>query len=158
MKDRLNVITESLNTAINAIVDLNRDLNATANAQKKSLLALLAEMTETRDNLRTLGKVCGDAGATLLDLNEFCVDVSDKVDDILFDFDNIPAGPYETFVGFCGNCGVELHDTNPDSYEIVDANEVLCIKCACEVAELDAAEDAAIEAELDAEDAILVQA
>lgn len=152
MKDRLNAITNNLNSVIDSIADLNRDLNATANAQKKSLLALLAEMTETRTNLKALGKVCGDAGAALLDLNEFCDDVSDKIDDILFDFDNIPSGLFETFVGFCSNCGTELHDTNPDSYEVVDNTDVLCTKCACQFAEEKAAEDAAIEAELDAED------
>ena len=81
--------------------------------------------------------------------------MSDKIDDTILDFNDIPTGLYETFVGFCSNCGEELHDTNPDSYEVVDNYDVLCTKCACQFAEEKAAEDAAIEAELDAEDALV---
>ena len=128
MMNRLNAISTSLNTILSEIANLNRDLIDTADSQKANLLEILAQLGATRSTMRGLSSLCESAGAALLDVSEACDEVVDKVDETLDWVDGIPVGSYSTFVGFCENCGVELHVS--DSYEHIDNYEVLCTKCA----------------------------
>lgn len=128
MMNRLNAINDNLTTLVSDIKALHTDLITHANAQKQSLLAIIADLADTHANLRALGCMTGTAGAALLDLSEVSGDIAEKIDDTLYQFDEIPVGSYETFVGFCEQCGKELHST--DVYEDVDAFDVLCAECA----------------------------
>lgn len=155
MMNRLNAISISLNTILSEISNLNRDLINTADSQKASLLEILAQLGETRSTMRGLSSLCENAGTALLDISEACDDVVEKVDDTLDWVDNIPVGSYGTFVGFCENCGIELHTS--DNYEHVDTYEVLCTQCAIPDAMIATPlvdeEDAGVESDAAVEDA-----
>lgn len=106
----LNTISEALNKAVSAIEDVQVALFKQANAEKAELLAILGRMQKTQYNIKALSKLCGDTGATLLDIAEIGDDISDKIHNVLLDTGDIPAGIYETFVDFCETCGKELHE------------------------------------------------
>ena len=135
VKSNLTALVDSINALYtNTLVSL---------ADKKTtLLALLDDIRADHATLSTLGAVCGDAGAALLDASAKCSNLCDVVDDVIFGYDSIPEGPLDTFVDYCADCGKELHVT--DAY--VDAGDG-CIVC------MDCAEAAAKEeAELDTEE------
>lgn len=127
MKERLNAVNANLTSAIAAMHDLHTELVNTANAQKKNLLEILAAMRLTRDTMTSLGNMCAQAGASLFDINDFCVDMSDKITATLDGFSTIPSGIYETFVGFCEDCGKEIHTT--DLFEKTEDGTLLCSDC-----------------------------
>lgn len=127
MKERLNAVNANLNSAIAAMHDLHTELVAKANFQKRTLIELLKDMALTRSTMITLGDMCSAAGANLLDIGEFCSDMGDKISDTLSVLDDIPVGLYETFVGFCEDCGKEVHDTG--IYEKTADGTILCSDC-----------------------------
>lgn len=128
MMNKLNAINENLLAALTSIDSLSTELVKDANAKKDSLLQILADLGESCALMTQLGKICVTAGSTLFNLGEYCDAAADKVHDTILEFDNIPAGSYGTFVGFCGECGEELHAG--DGYETVAPGEVICAKCA----------------------------
>lgn len=127
MKERLNAINANLNSAIAAMHDLHTELVAKANSQKRTLIELLKDMAQTRSTMTTLGEMCSAAGANLLDIGEFCSDMSDKIGDTLSVINDIPVGLYETFVGFCDQCGKEIHET--DLYYEKTSDGLHCANC-----------------------------
>lgn len=140
VKSNLTALVDSINALYtNTLVSL---------ADKKTtLLALLDDIRADHATLSTLGTICGDAGAALLDASEKCDNLCDVVDDVIFGYDSIPEGPLDTFVDYCADCGKELHVT--DAYADAGDGFIVCMDCA----EAAAKEEAAIEAELDAEEA-----
>jgi hypothetical protein len=128
MMNRLNAISDTLNGALNEISSLSNDLLTKANSTKASILQLLATLGETRNTIHGLSKMCGDFGAACLDLSEDCDVIVDNIDSSFDNFEGMPEGSYETFVGFCDDCGVELHIT--DDFEQLDPLSVLCAECA----------------------------
>lgn len=138
MMNRLNAVSETLNSALSEIKSIANDLVSIANAKKASILALLAELGETRNMISGLGKLCGDAGSELLDIDEACDTIVCNIDDTFDNFDGIPEGSYETFVGFCDDCGVELHQD--DDFELIDALNIRCAECVAKNADEDEAD------------------
>lgn len=128
MMNKLNAINENLTAALTNIDSLSTELIKDANAKKDSLLQILADLGETYGLMKGLGKICATAGATLFNLGDYCDTAAGKVHETLREFDNIPVGSYGTFVGFCDECGEELHAG--DEYEVVAPGEVICAKCA----------------------------
>lgn len=128
MINRLNALSDTLNGALNEIRSISNDLVAKADSTKASILQLLTTLGETRNMLHGLSKVCGDFGSACFDISEDCTTIVDNIDDSFDNFDGIPEGSYETFVGFCENCGVELHIT--DDFEVIDPLTILCADCA----------------------------
>ena len=128
MMNKLNAINENLIATLTSIDSLSSELIKDANAKKDSLLQILADLGESYGLMKQLGKICATAGSTLFNLGEYCDDAAGKVHDTILEFDNIPTGSYGTFVGFCGECGEELHAG--DEYEVVAPGEVICAKCA----------------------------
>ncbi len=140
VKSNLTALVDSINALYtNTLVSI---------ADKKTaLLTLLDDIRADYATLATLGTICGDAGAALLDANEKCDNLCDVIDDVIFGYDSIPEGPLDTFVDYCADCGKELHVT--DAYADAGDGFIVCMDCA----EAAAKEEAAIEAELDAEEA-----
>lgn len=128
MNDRLNAVKTSLSETVNSIKALHDDLVASANAQKASLIEILDSLAVTRSTLYSLHNFCAGAANALIDMSEVAADVSDKIDETIFNFDSIPVGNYETFIDFCAQCGNEIH--KDDTYEKVSAGEILCADCA----------------------------
>ena len=135
MMNRLNAISDTLNGALNEIRSLSNDLITKANSTKASILQLLTTLGETRNTIHGLGKMCGDFGAACLDLSEDCDVIVENIDSSFDNFEGMPEGSYETFVGFCDDCGVELHIT--DDFEQLDPLSVLCAECALRADEQD---------------------
>lgn len=143
----LENVKSNLTTLVDSINALYTNTLTSLADKKTTLLALLDDIRADHATLSTLGTICGDAGAALLDASEKCDNLCDVVDDVIFGYDSIPEGPLDTFVDYCADCGKELHVT--DAY--VDAGDgcIVCMDCA----EAAAKEEADIEAELDAEEA-----
>jgi hypothetical protein len=133
MMNRLNAVSETLSSALSEIKSIAHDLTSIANAKKASLLALLTELGETRNMLDGLSKLCSDTGASLLDIDEACDTIVCNIDDTFDSLEYLPEGSYETFVGFCYDCGVELHQD--DDFEPVDALDIRCAECAAKSAD-----------------------
>ena len=142
MTDNRNAIftevKDALTNAINAVANAQKTLFAQANTEKASLLALLQEMTATRKTIIDLATIAGEAGSSLLDIEEMGMDVGEKVFDVLAMEDNVPVGPYETFVEWCDDCGKEIHDS--DAYTADHNNFYLCEECSKLAAEAEAEE------------------
>ena len=143
----LENVKSNLTTLVDSINALYTNTLVSIADKKTALLALLDDIRADYATLATLGTICGDAGAALLDANEKCGDLCDILDDVIFGYDSIPEGPLDTFVDYCADCGKELHVT--DAYADAGDGFIVCMDCA----EAAAKEEAAIEAELDAEEA-----
>lgn len=139
MMNRLNALSDTLNGALDEIRSLSNDLISQANSTKASILQLLTTLGETRNMIRGLGKISGDFGAACLDFSDDCDVIVDNIDESFDGFDNLPEGPYETFAGFCSDCGVELHIT--DDFEQIDPLTILCAECADKSVDAPAADE-----------------
>jgi formylmethanofuran dehydrogenase subunit E len=144
MTDNRNAIftevKDALTNAINAVANAQKTLFAQANTEKASLLALLQEMAATRKTIIDLATIAGEAGSSLLDIEEMGMDVGEKVFDVLAMEDNVPVGSYETFVEWCDDCGKEIHDS--DAYTVDYNGFYQCEECAKLAAEAEAEEAA----------------
>lgn len=140
----LTEVKDALTGAINAVANAQKALFAQANTEKTSLLTLLKEMAATRQTVIDLAAIAGQAGCSLLDIEELGMDVGDKIFEVLAMDDDVPVGPYETFVEWCDECGKEIHDS--DNYTIDSNGSYQCEECSKLAAEAEA------EAEEDAED------
>lgn len=136
MTNRINAINSNLTAALDGINSLSADLVKAANQHKATLLEILAELGNSYAALSELRKLCNNAGCALLDIGEYCGDTADNIHDTICECENIPTGSYGTFVGFCDECGEELH--TGDEYETLDNGNVICVKCATTPAEADA--------------------
>ena len=136
----LTEVKDALTGAINAVANAQKALFAQANTEKASLIALLQEMTATRKTVIDLATIAGEAGSSLLDIEELGMDVGDKIFDVLAMDEDVPAGPYETFVEWCDDCGKELHIS--DVYTTDGKGFYQCEACAQLAAEAEANEDA----------------
>lgn len=144
----LENVKSNLTALVDSINALYSETLVSVADKKTALLALLDDIRADHLTLASLGTICGDAGAALLDVNEKCDDLCDIVDDVIFGYDSIPEGPLDTFVDFCADCGKELHVG--DAYTDAGDGFIVCMDCADAAAK----EEADIEAELDAEEAI----
>jgi hypothetical protein len=142
----LENVQSNLNTLVDSINALYTNTLSSIADKKTSLLALLDDLRGDYCTLKSLATICGNAGSALLDANEKCDHLGDVVDDVLFGYADIPVGPIDTFVDFCADCGKELHTT--DTYTDAGDGYIVCMDCT----EAAAKEEAAIEAELDAEE------
>jgi formylmethanofuran dehydrogenase subunit E len=143
MTDNRNAIftevKDALTNAINAVANAQKTLFAQANTEKASLLALLQEMAATRKTIIDLATIAGEAGSSLLDIEEMGMDVGEKIFDVLAMDEDVPVGPYETFVEWCDDCGKEIHEG--DVYTTGNNSLFLCEECAQLAAEAEADED-----------------
>ena len=130
MNARLITIKENLNAAIAGIRSLHLDLLTQANTQKADLIRIINDLSETHASVKGLGNICTEAGAALLDIAEVNHDIADKIDDTLYQFDNIPVCGYENFVDFCAQCGREIH--KDETFDKIDNGEFICSDCICE--------------------------
>ena len=141
----LTEVKDALTSAINAVANAQKALFAQANTEKASLIALLQEMAATRKTVIDLATIAGEAGSSLLDIEELGMDVGEKIFEVLAMDEDVPAGPYETFVEWCDDCGKELHTS--DTYTTDGKGFYQCEECAKLAAEAEADED--VEAETD---------
>lgn len=143
MTDNRNAIftevKDALTNAINAVANAQKALFAQANTEKASLLALLQEMAATRKTVIDLATIAGEAGSSLLDIEEMGMDIGEKIFDVLAMDEDVPVGPYETFVDWCADCGKEIHDS--DAYTTDNKSFCLCEECARIAAEAEADEE-----------------
>ena len=136
----LTEVKDALTSAINAVANAQKALFAQANTEKASLIALLQEMAATRKTVIDLAAIAGEAGSSLLDIEEMGMDVSEKIFEVLAMDEDVPAGPYETFVEWCDDCGKEIH--NSDVYTTDGKGFYQCEECAQLATEAEADEDA----------------
>lgn len=131
MKENLTTILtgvkDALNAALAAITNGQAALFNQANTEKAQLLALLADMQETREATKEFGTICGEAGAALLDIEEKNFDVSANLKLILDDFNDIPVMPIEKFVDFCDECGREISED--EDYVTDGIDHFVCAGC-----------------------------
>lgn len=127
MNTYTNSIREAITSALNTIRAAQREAFANANRQKATLLELLAEMRNTACVIQDMSDICEEAGVALLDIAEDSAHVAEVMDDSTHEFDLIPKGSYEGFVGFCGECGREIRAD--EEYDTIGYNEYICGDC-----------------------------
>lgn len=127
MTNKLNAISENLTAAVQGIADLTRDVIRTADEKKASILSLLVDLGEARNTLSALSSLCKAATSSLSTIGADSARVSDIIDDSFYSFEGLPEGSYASFVGFCDDCGKELH--NGDSFEANQPFGVICAEC-----------------------------
>jgi hypothetical protein len=135
----LTEVKDALASAVNVVANAQKALFAQANTEKASLIALLQEMAATRKTVIDLATIAGEAGSSLLDIEELGMDVGDKIFEVLAMDEDVPAGPYETFVEWCDDCGKELHIS--DAYTTDGKGFYQCEACAQLAAEAETDED-----------------
>lgn len=127
MMNKVNAINENLTAAVNGIASLTKEIIRTADEKKASILQLLSDLGESRNALSALSNLCKSASTVLTNIGADSARVSDIIDDSFYCFEGLPEGSYASFVGFCDDCGKELH--NGDSYETCGAFGVICADC-----------------------------
>lgn len=121
-------IHNALNNLLTVLDSTASGLVDTANAQKKELLALYDRMQETNKDLAEFGSIVGEAGATMLDIEELCEDVVTKAQNAIENgIDETPSANYEDFVGFCDTCGNEI--LVDEKYRYDSDNSLVCGNC-----------------------------
>lgn len=128
MMTRFNELTDSLNATLKEMVKLSKEMTAKADAKKASILVMLQELGEIRNDIHTISTICDQTGAALFDMADVCDTVTENIDESFYNFEGLPEGSYETFVGFCDECGKELHCG--DDFEQIDSLNILCADCA----------------------------
>ncbi len=98
-----------------------------ADEKKASILSLLVDLGEARNTLSALSSLCKAATSSLSTIGADSARVSDIIDDSFYSFEGLPEGSYASFVGFCDDCGKELH--NGDSFEANQPFGVICAEC-----------------------------
>ena len=127
MTDFTNIRT-ALDNLLTAIDNTAAELIGTANEQRKELLALYGRMQATQAELHELGTIAGEAGSAMLDIEEICEDVGTKMQGVLEGgIDETPVSDYETFVGFCSNCGDEI--ISGEEYSFDGDESLVCADC-----------------------------
>jgi formylmethanofuran dehydrogenase subunit E len=135
----LTEVKDALTSAVNVVANAQKALFAQANTEKASLITLLKEMAATRKTVIDLAVIAGEAGSSLLDIEELGMDVGEKIFEVLAVDEDVPAGPYETFVEWCDDCGKELHIS--DAYTTDGKGFYQCEECAKLAAEAETDED-----------------
>jgi hypothetical protein len=128
MTETIALLQTSLTDALTAVRDTAKALRVKADADRETLLALIAGMRETSHEMAQLAEICGGAGDLLIETSEETYRVVDVVNDSLSGADVIPECSYEKFYAYCAECGCEL--TTDDDIAYNDANEVICADCA----------------------------
>ena len=128
MTETIALLKTSLNDALNAVRDAAKALRAKADADRETLIALIAGMRDTSHEMAQLAEICGEAGDLLHETSEETYRVSDVVNDSLPDIDLLPECSYEKFYAHCAECGCEL--TTEDDAVFGDDGEILCPECA----------------------------
>ena len=126
MNAKLNALNTSLSEVLASLNSTAKEIVAAVNDKKSAILALLDGITTDRNNLKEVGKICATAGAMLIDAADACGDLCDLIDTNMPEWADIPAGPIETFLGFCTVCGEEIHAK--DDHTVID-NELYCGAC-----------------------------
>lgn len=126
-----NYVVEIKNVFANAlkqVTDISAKLFAEANDQRKRMLTLMGEMTETKDAINALSECYEEAAAVLGTEAEHGYDVVGKIyDAIESPMDFLPVVNYEDFYGFCPTCG-GIVMTEEDL--LIDADgDVTCTNC-----------------------------
>ena len=140
----LTEVKDALTSAVNAVANAQKTLFAQANTEKASLITLLQEMAATRKTVIDLAAIAGEAGNSLLGIEEIGAGVGERIFEVLAMDEDVPVGPYETFVEWCDDCGKEIHDG--DAYTTDNKGFYLCEECAKLAAEAET-EDATDEDE-----------
>ena len=128
MTETIALLKTSLADTLRTVRDAAATLRAKADADRETLLALLAGMRETSHEMGQLADICAEAGDLLHETSEETYRVVDVVNDSLSGTDIIPDCSYEKFYAYCAECGCELTTDNDIAYN--DVNEVICADCA----------------------------
>ena len=128
MTETIALLKTSLADTLRVVRDAAKALRVKADADRETLLALLAGMRETSHEMGQLADICAEAGDLLIETSEETYRVVDVVNDSLSGTDLIPECSYETFYAYCAECGCEL--TTGDDVAFGDDGEVLCPDCA----------------------------
>jgi hypothetical protein len=128
MTETIALLKTSLAEALATVRDTAKALRVKADADRETLLALIAGMRETSHEMAQLAEICGEAGDLLHETSEETYRVVDVVNDSLSGMDIIPECSYEKFYAYCAECGCEL--TTDDDVAFGDYGEVLCPDCA----------------------------
>lgn len=128
MTETIALLKTSLVDTLRVVRDTAKALRTKADADRETLLALLAGMRETSHEMAQLAEICGEAGDLLIETSEETYCVVDVVNDSLSGTDIIPECSYEKFYAYCAECGCEL--TVDDDVAFGDYDEVLCPDCA----------------------------
>lgn len=128
MTETIALLKTSLADTLRVVRDTAQALRVKADADRETLLALIAGMRETSHEMAQLAEICGEAGDLLHETSEETYRVVDVVNDSLSSADIIPECSYEKFYGYCAECGCEL--TTDDDIAYNDADEVICADCA----------------------------
>lgn len=128
MTETIALLKTSLAETLATVRDAAKVLRVKADADRETLLALIAGMRETSHEMAQLAEICGEAGDLLIETSEETYRVVDVVNDSLSGTDIIPECSYETFYAYCAECGCEL--TTGDDVAFGDDGEVLCPDCA----------------------------
>ena len=145
MTETIALLKTSLAETLTAVRDAAKTMRAKADADRETLLALIAGMRETSRDMAQLAMVCEEAGDLLHETSAETYRVVDVVNDSLSGADVIPECSYEKFYAYCAECGCEL--TTDDDIAYNDADEVICADCATFLQAVDEMEE-----ELAAED------
>lgn len=128
MTETIALLKTSLADTLRVVRDTAQVLRAKADADRETLLALIAGMRDTSHEMALLAEICGEAGDLLHETSEETYRVVDVVNDSLSGADIIPECSYEKFYGYCAECGCEL--TTDDDIAYNDADQPICADCA----------------------------
>ena len=121
-------IRAALHSLLDAVHATTAELITTANEQRKELLGLYGRIQATQADIIEFGTLTGEAGAVLLDTEEFCEGISSKIQGVLIGgLEEVPVVNYQDFAGFCAECG-EAVMTSED-YELNENDECVCAAC-----------------------------
>lgn len=128
MTETIALLKTSLADTLRVVRDTAQALRVKADADRETLLALIAGMRDTSHEMALLAEICGEAGDLLHETSEETYRVVDVVNDSLSGADIIPECSYEKFYGYCAECGCEL--TTDDDIAYNDADQPICADCA----------------------------
>lgn len=127
----MNINFNELKTAFYNLVETFEqsatDTIKEANANKEQLLALYKAISQNAFALSVIADISETMGGKLFDLSERCDNVIANINHSLDEgCYGMPEGDYETFVGFCGKCGKEIHKGDTYGY---DGGDHVCANC-----------------------------
>lgn len=115
------------NTAAAELTAVIAELYAKANADRESLLAIIASMQNTRATVTEISAICSEQAELFANIAEdgerLASQMTDAIDDPL---ETCPKCTFEELIGFCEECGCEITDDNAPDHLTAD---LLCATC-----------------------------
>lgn len=131
----VTAVSKAFDTALAELVEVHRQLLATANGQRLEMLDLIGRMQDTQLTLNGVAQVCTDVAEELVNMAGDNLDIAAKIVATLDSpTDMCPNIPYEDLIGFCDDCGTPI-DFDDNYVEDDDGVGIVCETCAAKTNE-----------------------